>query len=291
MRFVMITGLSGAGKSQAIKYMEDFGYFCVDNLPPSLIPKFVELCQQTKGKINRIALVSDIRGGMFFDDLFTSLAELEKLGYHCEILFLEAKDEILVKRYKETRRTHPLSEDGSIIEGIQREREKLKDLKKAATNIIDTTKLIPSQLREELKNIYLEGNESNNLMISVISFGFKHGLPMDADLVFDVRFLPNPHYVEELREHTGNEAPVRDYVMNSPVSQTFSEKLLDMVNFLIPHYIHEGKNQLVIAIGCTGGKHRSVTIANFLHEALKKEGYRVLVQHRDAYLKERKREE
>jgi len=286
----MITGLSGAGKSQAIKYMEDFGYFCVDNLPPSLIPKFVELCQQTKGKIDRIALVSDIRGGMFFDDLFASLEELEELGYHCEILFLEAKDEILVKRYKETRRSHPLSEDGSIIEGIQREREKLKDLKKAATNIIDTTKLIPSQLREELKNIYLEGNESNNLMISVISFGFKHGLPMDADLVYDVRFLPNPHYVEALREHTGNEAPVRNYVMNSPVSQAFSEKLIDMVDFLIPHYIREGKNQLVIAIGCTGGKHRSVTIANVLYECLQREGHRVLIHHRDAYLKERKRE-
>lgn len=290
MRFVIITGLSGAGKSQAVKYMEDFGYFCVDNLPPSLIPKFVELCQQTKGKIDKIALVTDIRGGMFFDDLFASLDAMEELGYHCEILFLEAKDEILVKRFKETRRNHPLAEKGSIIDGIQREREKLRELKGMATNILDTTKLIPSQLREELKNIYLEGNTTNNLIISIVSFGFKHGIPLDADLVFDVRFLPNPFYIEELRDYTGNDLGVREYVMNSPVSVEFSQKLIELVDFLIPQYIQEGKNQLVIAIGCTGGRHRSVTIANVLQEHLKENGNRVIMNHRDASLKERKRE-
>ncbi len=290
MRFVIITGLSGAGKSQAVKYMEDFGYFCVDNLPPGLIPKFVDLCQQTKGKIDKIALVTDIRGGMFFDDLFTSLKELEELGYPYEILFLEAKDEVLVKRFKETRRNHPLATKGSIIEGIKQEREKLKELKQKATNIVNTTKLIPSQLREELKNIYLEGNKTDNLMISILSFGFKHGIPLDADLVFDVRFLPNPYYIEELRDFTGNDVVVREYVMNSSVSVVFSKKLFDLVDFLIPHYIKEGKNQLVIAIGCTGGRHRSVTIANVLHEQLKEKGHRVIMNHRDAALKERKRE-
>ncbi|GAB6084953.1 RNase adapter RapZ [Alkaliphilus crotonatoxidans] len=290
MRFVIITGLSGAGKSQAVKYMEDFGYFCVDNLPPGLIHKFVDLCQQTKGKIDKIALVTDIRGGMFFDDLFASLEELEELGYPYEILFLEAKDEVLVKRFKETRRNHPLAASGSILEGIQLEREKLKELKKKATHIVNTTKLIPAQLREELKNIYLEGNESNNLIITILSFGFKHGIPLDADLVFDVRFLPNPYYIEEIRDFTGNDQVIREYVMNSPVSVAFSQKLFDMVDFLIPHYIKEGKNQLVIAIGCTGGRHRSVTIANVLNEQLKEKCYRVIMNHRDTALKERKRE-
>ncbi|MBM7614216.1 RNase adapter RapZ [Alkaliphilus hydrothermalis] len=290
MRFVIITGLSGAGKSQAVKYLEDFGYFCVDNLPPSLIPKFVELCQQTKGKINKIALVVDIRGGMFFDDVFTSLDTMEELGYKCEIMYLEASDGILVKRFKETRRSHPLSPEGSILEGITKEREKLKELRKMATHIIDTTKLIPSRLKEELREIYVEGKETNSLMISILSFGFKHGIPLDADLVFDVRFLPNPYYIEELRDFTGNDQKVREYVMKSPVSLEFSERLHDMVGYLIPHYIKEGKSQLVIAIGCTGGRHRSVTIANILYEQLKEKGYRVSSNHRDSLLvKERKR--
>lgn len=284
VRFVIITGLSGAGKSQAIKYMEDFGFYCIDNLPPTLIPKFAELCHQSQGTLDKVALVIDIRGGMFFDDLFSSLGDLKKLGYKYEILFLDASDETLIKRFKETRRTHPLLTDGSIGEGITLEREKLKYLKERATNIIDTTNLIPSQLKNELKNIYVEGNQPDSLIISIISFGFKHGTPLDADLVFDVRFLPNPFYIDELRDFTGNDTKVRDYVMNSPVSLEFSNKLNDIISFLIPHYIKEGKNRLVIAIGCTGGRHRSVTIAHVLYNYLKEKGYRVLMNNRDVNL-------
>lgn len=284
MRFVIITGLSGAGKSQAIKHMEDFGFYCIDNLPPTLIPKFAELYHQSKGTLDKVALVIDIRGGMFFDDLFSSLEDLEGLGYEYEILFLDASDSTLIKRFKETRRTHPLLADGSIGEGISLEREKLKYLKERATNIIDTTNLIPSELKSELKNIYVEGNQSDSLIISIISFGFKHGIPLDADLVFDVRFLPNPYYIEELRYFTGNDVKVRDYVMNSSVSVEFSNKLNDMISFLIPHYIKEGKNQLVIAIGCTGGRHRSVTIAHILYNYLKEKAYRVLMNNRDINL-------
>lgn len=284
MRFVIITGLSGAGKSQAVKHMEDFGFYCIDNLPPTLIPKFAELCHQSQGTLDKVALVIDIRGGMFFDDLSSSLEDLEELGYKYEILFLDAGDATLIKRFKETRRTHPLLSDGSISEGIALEREKLKHLKQRATNIIDTTNLIPSQLKDELKNIYVEGNESDNLIISIITFGFKHGIPLDADLVFDVRFLPNPYYIEELRDLTGDDMGVRNYVMGSPISVEFSNKLNDLISFLIPHYIKEGKNQLVIAIGCTGGRHRSITIAHILYNYLKEKGYRVLINNRDVNL-------
>ena len=264
--------------------MEDFGFYCIDNLPPTLIPKFAELCYQSQDTLDKVALVIDIRGGMFFDDLFSSLEDLEKLGYKYEILFLDASDETLIKRFKETRRTHPLIDGGSIGEGIALERKKLKYLKKRATNIIDTTDLIPSQLKGELQNIYVEGNKPASLIISIISFGFKHGIPLDADLVFDVRFLPNPFYIDELRNLTGNDIKVRGYVMNSPVSLEFSKKLNDMISFLIPHYIKEGKNRLVIAIGCTGGMHRSVTIAHTLYNYLKEKSYRVLMYNRDINL-------
>lgn len=291
MKFIIITGMSGAGKSQAANCMEDFGYYCVDNLPPILIPKFAELCNQTQGGIEKVALVIDIRGGLFFHDLFSSLDDLENMGIEYEILFLDAVDETLIKRFKETRRNHPLAGNKGISEGIKREREYLGNLKKIATNIIDTTKLTPGFLKEELRNIYLEGNEMNNLIISISSFGFKHGIPIDSDLVFDVRFLPNPFYVQELKELTGNDVVVREYVMNSPISVEFSVKLIDMVSYLIPHYIKEGKNQLVISIGCTGGKHRSVTIAHILYAALKDKDHRVVLTHRDLILAgERKRE-
>lgn len=284
MRFVIITGLSGAGKSQAVKYMEDFGFYCIDNLPPTLIPKFADLCHQSQGTLDKVALVIDIRGGMFFDDLFDSLENLEELGYEYEILFLDASNKALIKRFKETRRTHPLLSEGSIQKGIELEREKLKELKKRANNIIDTSNLRTAQLKNELMNIYVEGNDSDNLIIYIVSFGFKHGVPLDADLVFDVRFLPNPYYIEELKSFTGNDERVREYVMNSPVSVEFSNKLNDMVSFLIPQYIKEGKNQLVIAIGCTGGMHRSVTIAHILHNYLREEGHRVIMNHRDSNL-------
>ncbi|SET47313.1 UPF0042 nucleotide-binding protein [Natronincola peptidivorans] len=290
MKFVIITGMSGAGKSQAVKCMEDLGFYCVDNLPPILISKFVELCRQSQGDIDKVALVIDIRGGMFFDDLFASLDSLKSTGHQCEIMFLDASDESLIKRFKETRRKHPLSTDGGIGDGINKERQRLKELKEMATNIIDTTRLTPGQLKEELRNIYLEGNETDNLIIYVTSFGFKHGIPLDSDLVFDVRFLPNPYYIEELRDFTGKDKKIREFVMNSPISIEFSNKLYELTSFLIPHYIKEGKNQLVISIGCTGGKHRSVTIAHVLYYRLKEEGYRTILTHRDESLGERKKD-
>lgn len=282
MKFVIITGLSGAGKSQAMKSMEDLGFYCVDNLPPSLIPKFAELCFHAKGDIEKIALVIDIRGGRFFDDLFESLDTIEKMGYAYEILFLEASDEVLIKRFKETRRNHPLSPEGRIIEGIEAERQKLSQLKSRAKHIIDTSNLTSSQLKEEIRKIYVEGLKSENLTISILSFGFKKGIPLDADLVFDVRFLPNPHYIDTLRDFTGDDPEVREYVMKWPESIAFVEKLKDLLFFLIPYYIKEGKSQLVIAIGCTGGKHRSVTVANILYESLLEKGYRVTINHRDS---------
>lgn len=282
MKFVIITGLSGAGKSQAMKSMEDIGFYCVDNLPPSLIPKFADLCFHAQGDIERSALVIDIRGGKFFNDLFESLETLKKQGYKYEILFLEASDEVLIKRFKETRRSHPLNPHGRIIDGISAEREKLSELKKKADYIIDTSNLTSAHLKEEVKKIFSEGNKIENLTIAIESFGFKRGILLEADLVFDVRFLPNPHYIEPLRDFTGNDKNVRDYVMKWPESIKFVEKLLDMVEFLIPFYIKEGKTQLVIAIGCTGGRHRSVTIANVLYEALKEKGHRVTINHRDS---------
>ncbi|WP_432402224.1 RNase adapter RapZ [Wukongibacter sp. M2B1] len=281
MKFVIITGLSGAGKSQAMKCMEDLGFYCVDNLPPVLITKFAELCFTNEGEIQKIALVIDIRGGKFFDDLFESLDELKGKGYKYDILFLDASDETLIKRFKETRRVHPLSSEGRIIDGIEAEREKLENLKIRANKIIDTSNMIPSELKEEIKKIFAEGT-SNNIMISILSFGFKKGIPLDADLVFDVRFLPNPHYIAELKEFTGNDKSVREYVMKWPESIEFVKRLNDLIDFLIPFYEREGKFELVIAVGCTGGKHRSVTVANILSEYLREKGQRVKLNHRDA---------
>ncbi|SKC51736.1 RNase adapter RapZ [Maledivibacter halophilus] len=280
MKFVIITGLSGAGKSQAMKCMEDLGFYCVDNLPPILIAKFAELCFSKRGEIQKIALVIDIRGGKFFDDLFESLDELTDKGYKYEILFLDASDQTLIKRFKETRRVHPLSSEGRIIDGINAERERLEYLKQRANKIIDTSNMTPAQLKEEIKEVYIEGS-NNNIMISILSFGFKKGIPLDADLVFDVRFLPNPHYIPELKEFTGNDKCVSEYVMKWPESIEFVKKLNDLIDFLIPYYEREGKFQLVIAIGCTGGKHRSVTIANILYNYLKDKGQRVKINHRD----------
>ncbi|MDK2917913.1 MAG: RNase adapter protein RapZ [Candidatus Petromonas sp.] len=281
MKFVIITGLSGAGKSQAVKCMEDLGFYCVDNLPPVLIPKFAELCFNSNGEIQKIALVIDIRGGRFFNELFERLGEIKKEGYKYEILFLEASDESLIKRFKETRRMHPLSPEGRIIDGINAEREKLEELREKADKVINTSDMTPGELKEEIKKIYLEGSGSDNIIISILSFGFKKGIPLDADLVFDVRFLPNPHYIEELKDFTGNDKKIRDYVMKWPESIEFVKKLNEMIDFLIPYYEREGKFQLVIAIGCTGGKHRSVTVANILYEYLKDKGHRVRINHRD----------
>ncbi|WP_026894600.1 RNase adapter RapZ [Clostridiisalibacter paucivorans] len=282
MEFVIVTGLSGAGKSQAIKVMEDIGFYCMDNLPPSLLPKFTELCYQSKGRIEKVALVVDIRGGKFFDDLFESLDILKERGYKYTILFLEASDDTLIKRYKELRRPHPLTPDGRIIDGIKKEREILSEVKKKSDNIIDTSNFTIWMLKEEIQKIFLEGKKPDNFTISVLSFGFKYGIPLDADLVFDVRFLPNPHYIDELRDFTGNDRNVRDYVMSWDQTRIFAQKLKDMIDFLIPYYVKEGKSQLVIAMGCTGGKHRSVTLANLLHEHLRQRGLRSVVNHRDA---------
>lgn len=285
MKFVIVTGLSGSGKSEAMKSLEDMGFYCVDNLPPTLITKFAELCHQGSSNVDKVALGIDIRGREFFETLHESLSYLEKENYKYEVLFLDCADDILVKRYKMTRRNHPLAKDTQITEGIKEEREVLKTLRDKAKSIIDTSNMKPKDLKEEVRRLYIEGEDSPKLTISVVSFGFKHGIPIDADLVFDVRFLPNPYYLEELRPKTGEDQDVRDYVMNSDVSREFFKKLEDMVSFLIPHYIEEGKNHLVIAIGCTGGRHRSVTISNLIYDELIKKGYRVVKKHRDYTLR------
>ncbi|MCR2043965.1 RNase adapter RapZ [Anaerosalibacter massiliensis] len=282
MEFVIITGLSGAGKSQAMRALEDIDYYCMDNLPPQLLPEFAELCYESKRDIKKVAVVVDIRGGIFFDALFNSLEKLGKKGLKYRILFLDALDNVLITRYKEQRRPHPLSLNGRLIDGITKERKLLKEVKEKADYIIDTSKLTIGMLKGEIRRIFVEGGESKKLTISVVSFGFKHGMLLDADLVFDVRFLPNPYYIKELRDFTGRDENVRDYVLKWEQTKIFINKLLDMLNFLIPYYIEEGKTQLVIGIGCTGGKHRSVTIANVLYEELAKEGNRVIINHRDS---------
>lgn len=281
MKFVIVTGISGAGKSTAIKCLEDLGFYCVDNLPPVLIPKFVELCYSSQGKIDKAAVVIDIRGRSLFNDFLAVLNDLSEKGYVIDILFLEARDNVLIKRYKETRRLHPLSGDGKIIDGIVRERELLTDIRNRATHIIDTSNLLTQQLKEEIKNIYVDGNNNEGIIIDTMSFGFKYGIPPDADLVFDVRFLPNPFYIDELKHSTGLNKDVQDYVKKWPQTTKFMDMLKEMIEYLIPYYVEEGKTQLVIAIGCTGGMHRSVTMTELLHEYLVKNGHRVIKHHRD----------
>ena len=281
MRFVIVTGMSGAGKTSVLKFLEDINFFCVDNLPPALLPKFAELCYEQEGEIERVAMGIDIRGGRLFNDLFEVLSDLQTKGYEYEILFLDASDEVLIKRYKETRRSHPLSRNGSIQEGILKERDMLRDVKTKATYIIDTSQALTRQLKEQINDIFVENKKHENLVITIQSFGFKYGIPTDSDLVFDVRFLPNPFYIQELKELTGNDEPVSSYVMQYEESQIFLQKLVDMVEFLIPLYIKEGKNNLVISIGCTGGKHRSVTLANALYGALGEDRHMLLLKHHD----------
>ena len=282
MRFVIVTGMSGAGKSTALKMLEDMGYFCVDNLPIPLLPGFVQMLQNTDTEMKKVAVGLDVRSGQDLSGLKENLEAMDRdrIGY--EILFLDANDAVLVKRYKETRRQHPLSGSGRVDTGIAKEREKILFLKMKATYILDTSKMLTRELRIELEKIFVDGQSFCNLYITVMSFGFKYGIPQDADLVFDVRFLPNPYYIDTLREKTGNEAEVQDYVMQNDKGRIFLDKLKDMMEFLIPNYILEGKNQLVIAIGCTGGKHRSVTLANALYQILdKEENYGVRIEHRD----------
>ena len=281
MRFVMVTGMSGAGKSSVLKMLEDMGYFCVDNLPIQLIPKFSQLAVESISTIDKVALGVDIRSGQNLEQLGDILINFEENNLPYEILFLDANTEVLVKRYKETRRTHPLAREGRVDKGIELERERLKFLKKRANYIIDTSMLLIRELKAEIDKIFLEDGEYQNFIVTVLSFGFKYGIPSDSDLVFDVRFLPNPYYIPELKPQTGNDQPVYDYVMKAPQAVEFLEKLEDMLTFLIPNYIIEGKNQLVVSIGCTGGKHRSVTLANAITKQLKKLSYGVKVEHRD----------
>ena len=282
MRFVIVTGMSGAGRSTALRALEDAGYFCVDNLPISLIEKFSELIYPGNTEVTKVALGIDIRSGKAFNELAATLEELTVAGVNYEILFLDSSDEVLVKRYKETRRTHPLAQNGRVADGIQEERKRLEFLKKQADYIIDTSNLLTRELKQELDKIFVQNKNFKNMVITVLSFGFKYGIPTDSDLVFDVRFLPNPYYYEELRKLSGNDKPVQDFVMGFEVSHRFLDKLIDMIQFLIPNYVLEGKNQLVISIGCTGGKHRSVTLANKLYERLRNNAdYAVRIEHRD----------
>ena len=282
MKFVIVTGMSGAGKSTALKMLEDMGYFCVDNLPIALLPKFAELAHAPGSDISQVAVGVDIRNGRSLDEMSSVLEHLKASGVAYQILYLEASDEVLVKRYKETRRTHPLAKQGRVEDGIRQEREKLLYLKENAMYILDTSQLLTRELKKALEQILAGEKNFKNLMITVLSFGFKYGIPSDCDLVFDVRFLPNPYYVEGLKYKTGNDKEVQDFVMGYELSHTFLDKLVDMLEFLIPNYILEGKNQLVIGIGCTGGKHRSVTLANKLFEALSNcPEYGVRLEHRD----------
>lgn len=282
MRFVIITGMSGGGKSTALRMLEDAGFYCVDNLPVLLIEKFVELIAMPNSEVTKVALGLDVRADQSFEDVEKILHKLRDNGYSFEILFMEAGDAELLKRYKETRRVHPLSPDGRIEDGIRKEREILKNMKSQADYVIDTSRLLTRELKEELDRIFVRNERYNSLMVTILSFGFKHGIPADADLVFDVRFLPNPFYIEELKYKTGNDREVQDYVMSFDEAHIFIDKLTDMIKFLIPNYVKEGKYQLVIGIGCTGGKHRSVTLANRLYEELKDQGdYGLKITHRD----------
>ena len=282
MRFVIVTGMSGGGKSTVLKMLEDAGFYCVDNLPISLVEKFVELISMPNSEVSKVVLGLDVRSDQSFKDATRVLETLKQKGYQFEILFMDADEKVLIKRYKETRRVHPLAPDGRVEDGIRMERKVLENIRKHADYVIDTTNLLTRELKEELHRIFVENEEYNSLMVTVMSFGFKYGIPADADLVFDVRFLPNPFYIVELKHKTGNDREVQDYVMNNEESTIFMDKLTDMIQFLIPNYVKEGKYRLVIAIGCTGGKHRSVTLANELYKRMKDAGnYGIKLYHRD----------
>ncbi len=274
--------MSGGGKRTAMKMLEDIGFYCVDNLPVPLIDKFFELLSTPNGEITKVAIGLDVRADQNFKDAENVLSSLKDNGYNYETIFMDASEQTLIQRYKESRRMHPLTIGGSAVDGIRKEREILKNMKKKSDYVFDTSNLLTRVLKEELNKIFVNNEEYNNLMIRIESFGFKHGILQDADLIFDVRFLPNPYYIEELKPLTGNDKPVQDYVMSFDEAGIFLDKLTDMVNFLIPNYVKEGKLQLVIGIGCTGGQHRSVTLANELYKRLKDKGkYGISVNHRD----------
>ncbi len=282
MRFVIVTGMSGAGKSSVLKMLEDAGFFCADNLPIPLISKFAQIAENSnRGEFDKIAIGVDIRSGHSLDEVEPVLTELKEMRIKYEILFLDASDETLIKRYKETRRNHPLAGAGRVEAAIGEERKKIAFLKNKADYVLDTSTLLIRDLKQEIDSIFVNNKVFKNFIITVVSFGFKYGIPVDADMVFDVRFLANPFYVQSLKNLTGENKEVRDFVMKSPEAGEFVAKLTDMVEFLIPHYINEGKNGLVIGIGCTGGKHRSVTMAKVLSDALSNDDYSVKTIHRD----------
>ena len=282
MKLVIVTGMSGAGKTVALKVFEDLGYYCVDNMPIPLMEKFAELLMENSGEPDQVAMGVDIRSGDELPQLQEILDRWREKGTPVQILFLDASDDVLIKRYKETRRSHPLAGNGRLDRGISREREKVAFLKRQADYILDTSSLLTRELREEVARIFSGGQPYENLFVTILSFGFKYGIPADADLVFDVRFLPNPYYVDELKYQTGEDVAVREYVMQGGTCGEFLEKLFDMMEFLIPNYIKEGKNQLVVAVGCTGGKHRSVTVARALYLRLKeRRELGVKLEHRD----------
>lgn len=306
MRFVIVTGMSGGGKRTALKMLEDIGFYCVDNLPVPLLENFFELIVTPNSEISKLALGLDVRADQNFKEAEDILRKMKGNGYSFELLFMEASDAVLIKRYKESRRIHPLAmtadtsavlqkddgishqpgNAGSLEDGIKKERKILKNVKKNADYIFDTSNLLTRELKEELDKIFVRNEEYNNLMVRIISFGFKYGIPADADMVFDVRFLPNPFYIDELKHLTGNDKPVQDYVMSYPEAGEFLDKLCDMISFLLPNYVKEGKHQLVIGIGCTGGKHRSVTLANELYCRMRdKRKYGLTIAHRDQYEK------
>lgn len=277
---VIITGMSGAGKSVAMRSFEDMGYFCIDNLPPALLPKFIELIEESRGKMNKIALVMDLRGRNFFDSLVDAFVDLNRYQWlKAQILFLEANDTTLVRRYKEARRSHPLAPSQAPLTGIKKERVMLETLKGHANLIIDTSNLKPLELRERIRQYFMPQSD-NAFTVNLLSFGFKYGIPIDADLVFDIRFLPNPHYIESMRPRTGLEEDVSNYVLKWPETEEFLSKTIDLLTFMLPHYKREGKSQLIVAIGCTGGKHRSVAIAEHIGKVFAKD-YHTRITHRD----------
>lgn len=280
LHILIITGLSGAGKTQAINCLEDLGYYCVDNLPPVLMNKFIELGMQSGGRIDKVALVIDVRGGDFFADFTQALDELQQQGINYAILFLEASDDVLVRRFKESRRRHPLSEAGSLLQAIRLERSMLEELRGRANVIIDTSDIAPRKLNEKLTGLF-SYEKGESFTISIISFGYKMGIPLDSDVIIDVRFLPNPFYDPRLRPLTGEDQEVMDYVLDSPTTQSFLRRFLNLLKFLIPHYVKEGKTNLALSIGCTGGQHRSVVLADYLARQFERMGYNTITRHRD----------
>ncbi len=282
MQFVIVSGLSGAGKSKTASFLEDIGFYCVDNMPTDLIPQFAQLCMATKGRYERVALVTDVRASLTFDGLFRALDSLDQMKLQYTIVYVEASTEVIIKRYKETRRKHPLAKDGSELSAaVERERQLLEPIRNRANAIIDTSALSTAKLRGEVLNLVAGDLKDRAMTVTVVSFGFKFGLPVEADLVFDVRFLPNPYYIPELRNMTGLDSEVRDFVFSYQQTRDFTEKVEDLLSFCLPSYVDEGKTNLVIAVGCTGGKHRSVSVARELGDFIARKGYGVTLSHRD----------